>query len=351
MVEVQRLVHCERRGVGLNSSKRHPSKEDDIVRTSAKVGESSQTRAARNKRQNWPHSVQSFLMVDDGYVGFAIDLGQAENRIVAYYGNIVNMINAFEQGWDVHSLTATGIWPDLTWQQIKAEDEEKIACKLGNGTHTRRYFGKRSNHALNYDLGYRAYALQLEIPEKESKMIYDGYHNLYPGVKNTFHRKVRDQLRSGRVVTNLLGRKTPFLGKLDNNLFKEAYACIPQGTVGDIINSRGLTYIYENPDLFAPVELLNQVHDEIVFQIPGPWHPDHPCSWEQIAFMITMIKNSLEVPLQASGREFTIPADVTVFKRFKCGSDPKFSEDLDTFAFNIEKAWDKCDEKERKRLA
>lgn len=286
--------------------------------------------------QNWPHGVQKYMTVDEGYFGIAIDLGQAENRIVAYYGNVTNMIDAFELGWDVHSLTATGIFPGYTWEQIKAEDEAKIKCSIGDGTHSRRFWGKKSNHSLNYDLGYKTFALYCEISERDAKVIVDGYHAKYPGVRNTFHRRIKDQILSQRYVTNLMGRKTRFLGRIDDNLFKDAYACVPQGTVGDIINERGMSYIYYNRELFRPIELLNQVHDEIVFQIPLPTHPTNPVSWLESARMITMIKSSLETPLRTNEREFVIPADVTLFKRFKQGKDPKFSNDLETYAQNLE---------------
>jgi uracil-DNA glycosylase family 4 len=302
--------------------------------------------------QNWPHSVQKFLMVDDYCVGVAIDLGQAENRIVAYYGNVTNMINAFEMGWDLHSLSASSL-VDLTWQEIKAEaalhdKDHSLGCSpLGDGTHPWRFWGKKQNHSLNYDLGFRTFALYCELAEKEAKVIVDGYHEKYPGVRNTFHRKIQEQVRAKRCVTNLMGRKTYFLGRIDSNLFKDAYACVPQGTVGDVINERGLSYIYYNPKLFSPIRFLNQVHDEIVFQIPMPNHPENPCSWLEIAQMLTLIKSSLETPLQANGREFVIPADVTLFKRFKCGKDPKFSPDLEEYARNLEETYERLENGEK----
>lgn len=102
-----------------------------------------------------------------------------------------------------------------------------------------------------------------------------------------------------------MGRRTLFLGAWEDSLFKEAYSCIPQGTTGDVVNERGINYIYYNQRQFAPVELLVQVHDSIGFQIPLS------LPWEDHARILQAIKNSLETPLCTHfGREFVIPVDL-----------------------------------------
>lgn len=279
----------------------------------SRISSSSNIFGTGMNMQNWPHSVLRYLMADEGYVGYAFDLSQAENRIVAYEGNITSMIEAFENGIDVHSLTAALIFK----KNIEDISDEDGSTKLGDGTHSERFWGKKANHGLNYDLGYKTFAFYYEIPEVDAKFIIERYHLAYPGVRQVFHKRVRDELYSSRTVTNLLGRKTLFFDELNDQTFKEAYACIPQGTVGDVINERGFNFVYYNEQQFAPVELLSQVHDEIVFQIPLsiPWH-EH-------ARIITDIRNSLEIPLTTHGREFVIPADLTIFRRFKQGKELK----------------------------
>lgn len=292
--------------------------------------------------QNWPHSLLQYLLTDDDYVGYALDLSQAENRIVAQVGNIMSMLRAFENGLDVHSMTAGLIFNESP-EQIKDEDNRKIKCSaLGDGSYTKRFWGKKANHGLNYDLGFKNFALRYEIPEKDAKFIIDKYHNAYPGVRKNFHKEVRRQLQKSRTVTNLMNRKTLFLGPMDQQTYKEAYSCIPQGTVGDVINERGMSYIYNNQDLFGPIRLLGQVHDEIIFQIPTPTHSTNPCSWEQHAQMLKLIKTSMETPLSVHGRTFVIPVDTTIFKRFKRGIDISsnaVSACVNTVAKLIESTW------------
>lgn len=293
--------------------------------------------------QNWPHPIQFYLMADEGYVGVAIDEGQAENRIVAYEGRCPAMMAAFESGIDLHSLTASGIF-SCSAEQVADEyhANPQIMAPIADGLYPKRLWGKKANHAFNYDLGYRSFAFKYEIPEAEGLRIYSGYHKTYPEVQKTFHVEVRQQIQYNRTITNLLGRKTVFMGMLGDDLYKEAYSCKPQGTVGDLINERGLNYLYYNQHEFQEVELLMQIHDEIVFQIPLR------VGWLRIAQIIRAIKLNLETPLITSkGKSFVIPADVTLFKRCKAGEELKELPPSDlAYAEKLRAAWERLMSKE-----
>jgi DNA polymerase-1 len=287
-----------------------------------------------NNLQNQPHEVLKFFVADTDYIIYSIDLSQAENRIVAYVGQIEPMIEAFETNKDVHSLTGSLI-SGKSYDLIIKEDKENVYCPLGGGDKTWRFWGKKANHGLNYDLGYKTFALYYEISERDAKIIVERYHTVYPGVRQGFHKVVRDQLSLNRTVTNLMGRKTLFMGEWGESLFKEAYSCIPQGTVGDIINERGINYIYYNQHIFKPVKLIMQVHDSIAFQIPLF------CSWTEHAEMLLSIRESLETPLKVHGREFIIPADLSIGfnlykKEMKELKGSKFPNTVEELSANLE---------------
>jgi len=252
--------------------------------------------------QNWPHDLLRFLLPDEGYVYYSFDLSQFENRIVAYVGNIVQMIEAFESGKDVHKLTA-GLMFGKSPDDVTTEDS---TCALGDGTHSERFYGKKCNHAVNYMLGYKALALELEIPESQGKWLYSRYHAAYPGVRGSYLAYVKAQLAENRTLTNLMGRRVIFLNKWGDKLFRDGCSCIPQGTCGDVINERGLNYIYYNQQWFWPIELLVQVHDSVGFQVPLS------LPLEEHAEMLLRIKENLETPLRWKEHEFVIPADLTV---------------------------------------
>ena len=284
--------------------------------------------------QNIPHEILQYFLPDPGYMYYSFDLSQAENRMVAYVGNIPEMIDAFESGKDVHRLTASLIFKK-PYDMISDEED---SSPFGDGK-SERDWGKRANHGLNYDFGYRSFALMYEMPESDAKFIVESYHRAYPGVRNNYHAHVRNSLRENRTITNLMGRKTLFLDAWGDSLFKEAYACIPQGTTGDVVNERGLNYIYYDQRQFGPLELLIQVHDSIGFQIPLS------SSWLEHARMLQAIKQSLETPLTTHfGRSFVVPVDLmmglTLNKR--TGAEikaKKWPSKLEELAAQLEKTY------------
>jgi DNA polymerase-1 len=234
-------------------------------------------------------------------IGYNIDLSQAENRTVAYVAPDELMIRAFEDGLDVHSLTGSLI-SGLPYDQVKEEDGKGICCEIGGGIYTWRFWGKKANHGLNYDLGFRTFAFYYEIPEREAQYIVERYHRAYPGVRQ-YHSWVRNKLSQGRILENCLGRKRLFMDRWGDELFKEAYSFIPQSSIADKVNHHGLIPLYYNAE-YDEVEILNQVHDSLVFQIPTT------VPLERHVEILFSLRQSLEQPLVWDGREFVIPADI-----------------------------------------
>ena len=264
-------------------------------------------------QQNWPHDLLRFFLFDEGYIGYSIDLSQIENRIVAYVGGVISQIEAFENGIDLHRLTASVIL-GKPYNEISGEDGSST---LGDGRQSERFWGKKGNHATNYDVGYKTFALKNEVGESEAKAIIERIHRGYPQIRGGFHQLIQNMLKKNRTVTNLFGRKRLFLGPIIPSYpfvakgacdatYREAYAQLPQSTCADKINEQGIEFIFYNQHLFKPVELLAQVHDSVVFQIPLS------LSWKRHAEMINLIKDSLETPLEWHGKEIKTPCDVAI---------------------------------------
>jgi len=259
--------------------------------------------------QNIPKDFRKFMIATPGYVLYNIDLSQAENRIVAYVGPDPLMIQCFESGQDVHSITASAIF-NIPADEIKQMDADKIMSDIGDGTKTHRFWGKKANHGLNYGQGYKAFALQNEIPEADGLRIVTAYYKLYPGVKK-YQNMIESMLKENRVVTGMFGRNMIFRDRWGYELFKSAYSFIPQNAVGYIINTWGILYIYYNQHKFSDVFLLNQVHDSIGIEIPINRGFDYH------AEVLKDIKSSLEQMITWRGREFYIPADIKIGLNFK----------------------------------
>jgi len=263
-------------------------------------------------QQNWPHDLLRFFLFDEGYIGYSLDLSQIENRIVAYVGGVISQIEAFKQGIDLHSLTAS-IMFGKPYDQISNEDG---SSNIGDGRQSERYWGKKGNHAINYDVGYKTFALVNELNEADAKLIIETIHRGYPQIRGGYHITIQNMLKTNRTITNLFGRNRLFLGPIIPSkntpigacldTYRKAYAHMAQSTCADKINEQGIEYIYYNQNLFKPVELLAQIHDSVVFQIPLS------IPWEEHARMILLIKKSLETPLSWHGAEIKTPCDLAI---------------------------------------
>ncbi len=255
--------------------------------------------------QNIPKHIRRHFLSDSGFVAYEVDLSQAENRIVAFIAPEPTMWKAFNEGVDVHALTAS-----IIFGVPVAEVSSKAgSSSLSGGRYSQRHWGKKTNHGFNYDWGYKAFALENELPEAEGRRLRSVYFEMYPGVKQ-WHRSTQHKLSKDRTLTNLLGRSRKFLDRWGDELFREAYSFVPQSTCADLLNRFGLRFVYERQDLFEFVELLNQVHDSLWLQIP--LH----VGWEYHAAAISALCASLATPLTHLGESFSIPSDVNLGLNF-----------------------------------
>ena len=259
--------------------------------------------------QNIPRELRHLWQADEGCVLATLDYAQAENRIVAYLAQEEQLIAAFERGDDIHKLTASiifGIPPD----QVSSEPGSS-----GIGTYSQRDIGKRSNHGLNYDMGWKNYAKLLRIPAFQAKRIINKYFAGYPRIRTKFQYNIRKLVFAGKPVTNLLGRKRYYLTRPEEAC-REAYSFIPQSTVADLMVHYVMPYVHNNRKL----QLLLQLHDSVTVQIPIRYGVD------TIINELIKLKHAMEVPLHAN-KTFVIPVDCKVGYDLKQGTEVDLSDE------------------------
>jgi len=257
--------------------------------------------------------MKRLMLADPGVIMVTVDLSQAENRVVAYVANEQKMIKTFEEGMDVHSMTASLIF-GVPYDKVS---DEEGSCRLGGGKFSQRFWAKKANHGLNYGLTSSGFALLYELSENDGRVVVESYHRVYPGIRQ-WHATIRDSINKDRRLTNCVGRTRTFVERWGEDLFKEAYSFIPQSTVADILNDRGVVYIYENAGPrgdFHYVDLINQVHDSLVFQYPIRE------GIVSLAHVLYEIKKSLESPIKWGVRTFSIPVEIKVGLNLKDMTD------------------------------
>jgi len=273
--------------------------------------------------QNQPKRMNDLFIADEGCILYNVDLSQADNRSVAYMAPEYKMIKAFEDGEDVHSLTASLVFK-IPVAEIKQMHKEGVKCDVGYGDMSHRDWGKRCNHAFNFGYGYRSFSHDFEIQESEGKFLWESYHQTYPGVQRGYHKWIQNQLSQDRILTNCFNRKYRFVERWGDELFKQAYAFPAQSNTADIINRWGLIPLYYDTERFGKVDLLRQVHDSIEFQIPIS---------EGIEYHIRVLKQlkeSLEQKLRWKTLEFSIPANVKFGVRLSEMKELDFSIPLES---------------------
>jgi len=307
--------------------------------------------------QNLHPAFLEFMVADEGCCFLEFDKRQAEWIAVAYISGEENMISAVENKLDVHVHTASNMF-SVTPELVKLDDKlighesdpfiieeirstnDNLAELASSGrwlprTMSMRQCGKKSNHGLNYDERYKMFALTNEITEKEAKVIYDFYHRIYPGLQR-WYEHIKDQLNTnGRVLTNLFGRPYKFLGRWDDDLWKSAYSFKPQSTVGELVNRAMASIYHANYDAsLSEVEILQQVHDSILFQ--------HPLESDNLGHAVCSIHKAMDIELTAGSRKFTIPTDLKVgFDKKNMVAVPLVADPVEQESL-IRKALDGC---------
>lgn len=218
------------------------------------------------------------------------DLSQAESRIVAYLAEEASLKKIFREGKSIHKFICSLIF---------GIDEDKV----DKNSHEYQ-MAKNLSHATNYDVSPRTFASHVGIPEKRAKEIMLEVDRLLPNIRGIFHAETQNQLRRNRTLSNPFGRRRVFLGRWGGDLFREAYAFIPQSTVGDIINRCAIRL---RECLPAGAKIRLQVHDELVIS----------CKREQVEEVCRLFKREVEQPVRIKGEDLVIPVDLGVGVNWK----------------------------------
>jgi len=220
--------------------------------------------------------LRTLFTPDPGYIFIEPDLSQAEARVVALLARDERLLRMFECSLDVHLVTydwMENIFPenflDEFFDEKDTERAKSIARELNRLMKERindeqRQIGKKSRHAGHYDMGKREAASQLGTSEYLAGKFLDKFHRRNPNIKGIFHAEIIETLnRENRILRNPFGRERQFLNKWGSELFKEAYAQIPQSTVSDHLKFAAQRIEKQCPWL----QILQESHDSFLGQL------------------------------------------------------------------------------------
>ena len=200
--------------------------------------------------------IRGAFVADDGHLLLAADYSQIELRLMAHLSGDEALVEAYRDGKDIHSFTASQIF-DVDLADVTAEQ---------------RRAGKTVNFGVMYGMGSRRLARDLEISTSEAKSYIDEYFARYEGVSEYFDELVDNARQTGYART-MFGRRR-HLPNLDSGGRQKAYAeraainTPIQGTAADIIKFAMVEMQRKIEAEDLPYDMLLQVHDELIFEVP-----------------------------------------------------------------------------------
>ena len=229
--------------------------------------------------------IRQAFIAREGYSIVAADYSQIELRIMAHLSGDQGLINAFSQGKDIHRSTAAEIF----------------GVSLDEVTSEQRRNAKAINFGLIYGMSAFGLSRQLGISRPDAQKYMDLYFQRYPGVQQ-FMTDIREKAKAQGYVETLFGRRLYLPDINSSNAMRRkgaervAINAPMQGTAADIIKRAMIKLdevIRHDPD----IEMIMQVHDELVFEVRS----------EKVEFFCEQIKQHME-----AAAELVVPLIVEV---------------------------------------
>jgi len=199
---------------------------------------------------------KAFIPRDEDHILLSADYSQIELRIIAEISKEENMLDAFNQGIDIHTATAARVYGI----GIEAVDS------------TQRRNAKAVNFGIIYGQSAFGLSQNLGIPRKEAAEIIEQYFTQYPGIKRYMSDTMNFARENGFVET-IMGRRRYLRDINSANQTVRGFAernainAPIQGSAADMIK---IAMINIHKDMKAQnlhSTMTMQVHDELVFDV------------------------------------------------------------------------------------
>lgn len=229
--------------------------------------------------------IRQAFVAPHGWKILAVDYSQIELRIMAHLSQDKALLEAFSAGKDIHSATAAEV-KGVPIEEVTSEDRRRA---------------KAINFGLIYGMSAFGLAKQIGISRGEAQDYMNVYFERYPGVMQYMEETRLLATEQGYVET-LYGRRLHLPEINARNAIRRKAAeraainAPMQGTAADIIKKAMiLVDNWIEAEGNGQVNLLMQVHDELVFEVKED-------ALEEVTKQVTALMESaveLDVPLIA----------------------------------------------------
>jgi DNA polymerase-1 len=224
--------------------------------------------------------IRSAFVASEGNVIVAADYSQIELRIMAHISKDKNLLEAFANNVDVHSVTASQMF-DTPLAEV-SKDQRRNA--------------KAINFGLIYGMSAFGLAKQIDVSRTEAKAYIDAYFDNYPSVLK-YMDSTKERAKEMGFVETIEGRRLylPQINAknkmLQQRAFRTAINAPMQGSSADIIKKAMLDIQAWIDEANNGVKMLMQVHDELVFEMPSDKAQDYA------EVIRSMMENAVELDI------------------------------------------------------
>lgn len=201
--------------------------------------------------------IRKGFIAEDGHYLLSADYSQVELRLFAHYSGDAALLEAFRNGQDIHTRTASEI----------------LGFAIDDVTPEMRQIAKAINFGIIYGMGARKLAEELNIDNKTAKEYIESYYDRYKGVVR-YRESITKQARENGYVTTLFNRRR-YLPEInsDNKRIKAEAERIAintpiQGTAADLIKMAMINIHTRLKREGHKSRMLLQVHDELILEVP-----------------------------------------------------------------------------------
>ncbi|MES2737708.1 MAG: DNA polymerase I [Verrucomicrobiota bacterium] len=200
---------------------------------------------------------KAFVPGQEGWVLLSADYSQVELRVMAALSEDAAMIEAFQNGHDIHQATAARVY-GVTLDGVLPE---------------MRRTAKMVNFGIIYGISAFGLSQRLGIPRGEAATIIENYFKQFPGIHQYMEQIVKDARRYGYVET-ITGRRRVIRDIASGNASvrggaeRMAMNTPIQGTAADMIKLAMINVNKAIEQAGLKTRMLLQVHDELLFEVP-----------------------------------------------------------------------------------
>lgn len=226
--------------------------------------------------------IRKAFRAEEGKILIDADYSQIELRILASLSGDRHMIDAFKDGVDIHTKTASKVFHT---------DLDKV-------TKRQRSEAKAVNFGIIYGISDYGLSQNLNIPRKEAKEYIDNYMASYPSIKEYMDSIVGKAKEDGYVET--LFKRRRYVPEINSRNFnvrsfgqRVALNTPIQGTAADIIKIAMIETDKSLKKAGLDAKIVLQIHDEIILEA------DESCKDEAIKILRESMEAAadLKVPL------------------------------------------------------